>query len=1082
MKLKKSKSNPNITSLKLQELSLYLNDKIKLIQLIINDTCVSINTINKIDTIFSSNDIHLTNSILIDLLDKTHIIQSDIIHLKDTSETDNLLDGMQEIINKLAVIISGFGTNKLSHILFICFGNEFQMSEYTDPILKDKFSLINQYVIFTGYKIINWKSNVQKYSDDDCYCCNKTSDDIILIEECNNLECFITDDTSNSFFQNTNSIRFSIHNEKLKKTLSINGVVNETPVDCMINKYIYHRKNELISMSKSYSRIEKELISRLTYSLSLKEYLIYGNEDIYKKMIKIITEVKNIKQTKLDQSIKQFLELNKTDQRELLINLLIYNQDPELKYICSLLYDLISTQSLDNNENNDSNNIYNSLPYKIQEYFKETIKHTISYKQEILNKYDVSKVGLEQQIYLLKVNDNVKEKAITKLKEITGKPDELCFKTKQYLEGLIKIPFGSYKHEPILKVMDDINLLFNKLISNIQYNFNDFIIIKKNKYTNVEINNYITTYKNFLSNNMISKIEILLDTQNIKYLSKLIKQINTIKKNNHQTKIQYTNTNKPTLISRIIEYFNENNNVLLSFILKTYDSIKPRNIYQVTNTLNEITNINSKINKIENTMEDINTTLDSSIYSHSLAKKQIMKIIGQWMNGEQSGYCFGFEGSPGIGKTSLAKKGLTNCLKDANNNSRPFAFIALGGSTNGSSLEGHGYTYMNSTWGKIVDILMETKCMNPIIYIDELDKVSKTEQGKEIIGILTHLIDPTQNDCFQDKYFTGIDIDLSKALFIFSYNDAEQIDKILLDRIHRIKFDNLSLQDKVVIVNKFILPEINQKMGFDNVVELNNNIIKYIIENYTLEPGVRKLKEILFDLYGEINLNILKRNNVEIPIVIDEDNIENIYLTKYNKIYAKKIHNNNEIGIINGLWANSLGIGGITPIQTLFYPSSIFLDLQLTGLQGDVMKESMNVAKSLAWNLINDVTKKEWLEYFSTTKCQGLHIHCPEGGISKDGPSAGAAITTAIYSLLTKKPIKNNIGITGEINLNGEITAIGGLEYKIDGGIKAGITTFLYPKSNNRDFNEWKKKNTIDNNIIFIGISNINDVFNHVFI
>ena len=142
----------------------------------------------------------------------------------------------------------------------------------------------------------------------------------------------------------------------------------------------------------------------------------------------------------------------------------------------------------------------------------------------------------------------------------------------------------------------------------------------------------------------------------------------------------------------------------------------------------------------------------------------------------------------------------------------------------------------------------------------------------------------------------------------------------------------------------------------------------------------------------------------------------------------------------------------------------------------------MNVAKSLAWNLIDDNTKTKWLEYFTTTKCQGLHIHCPDGGISKDGPSAGSAITTAIYSLLTEKPIKNNIGITGEINLNGEITAIGGLEFKIDGGIKAGITTFLYPKSNNRDFNEWKKKNNIDNNITFIEISNINDVFKHVFI
>lgn len=380
---------------------------------------------------------------------------------------------------------------------------------------------------------------------------------------------------------------------------------------------------------------------------------------------------------------------------------------------------------------------------------------------------------------------------------------------------------------------------------------------------------------------------------------------------------------------------------------------------------------------------------------------------------------------------------------------------------------------------------METKCMNPIIYIDELDKVSKTEHGKEIIGILTHLIDPTQNECFQDKYFSGIDIDLSKALFIFSYNDPEQIDKILLDRIHRIKFENLTTEEKIVIVNKYILPELNTKMGFENIINLNDSMIKYLIEFYTNEPGVRKLKEILFDLYGEINLEILKSKNNSIktiPIQINREDIDNKYLEKYKKILEKKIHPNNEIGIINGLWANSLGMGGIIPIQTLFFPSSTFLDLKLTGLQGDVMKESMSVAKTLAWYLTNDETKKKWLSYFESTKCQGLHIHCPEGSISKDGPSAGAAITTAIYSLLNNKKIKHDVAITGEISLNGEIMPIGGLETKITGGIKAGIQTFLYPISNHKDFQDWKKLNKEETNVQFIEINNIKDIFKHVFI
>jgi ATP-dependent Lon protease len=433
--------------------------------------------------------------------------------------------------------------------------------------------------------------------------------------------------------------------------------------------------------------------------------------------------------------------------------------------------------------------------------------------------------------------------------------------------------------------------------------------------------------------------------------------------------------------------------------------------------------------------------------------------------------------------TSLAKNGLSKCLIDEDGNTRPFSFIALGGSSNGSSLEGHSYTYVSSTWGRIVDILMESKCMNPIIYVDELDKVSKTEHGREIIGIFTHLIDSTQNTSFQDKYFSGIDIDLSKVLFIFSYNDPEQVDRILLDRIHRIKFENLSIEDKVVVVKKYIIPELNFKMGFDKIIDIEDETIHYIIEEYTNEPGVRKLKEIFFDLFGDINIELLNTDieSTALPIKVDIPSLENKYLNKHKRNIERKVHLKNDIGIINGLWANSLGKGGIIPIQTLFYPTNIFLELKLTGLQGDVMKESMNVAKTLAWNLTNSKMKKYWLKIFDESKCQGLHIHCPEGSVSKDGPSAGAAITVAIYSLLNKQKIPNNIAITGEINLQGEITAIGGLEYKIIGGIKAGVSKFFYPESNERDFIQFKDKHKFNNNNIeFIQINCIDTLLTSI--
>ena len=411
--------------------------------------------------------------------------------------------------------------------------------------------------------------------------------------------------------------------------------------------------------------------------------------------------------------------------------------------------------------------------------------------------------------------------------------------------------------------------------------------------------------------------------------------------------------------------------------------------------------------------------------------------------------------------------------------------IQMGGDSNGSTLHGHNYTYVGSTWGSIVQILIDKKCMNPIIFIDEVDKISRTEHGKEIVGILTHLLDPTQNDIFQDKYFTGIDLDLSKALFILSYNDVEAIDKILLDRIHRIKFSNLSLEDKLIISKTHILPEVYKKMGLEEMINIDDEVLKFIIDEYTSEAGVRKLKEILFEIVGEINLEVLKNNDIEfnLPIVITIEEIKTKYFKDKREIKNKKIHKENKIGIINGLWANSQGKGGVIPIQTSWRPSDKFLTLHLTGLQGDVMKESMNVALTLAWGLTPIERKSELLEN-QLNNVTGVHIHCPEGSVPKDGPSAGTAITIALYSLLNQKKIKHNIAITGEISLDGFVTEIGGLDLKILGGIKAGITEFLFPEDNAKDFNSFLEKykdTSIMKGIVFRQVKNIQDVIDVIF-
>jgi ATP-dependent Lon protease len=815
--------------------------------------------------------------------------------------------------------------------------------------------------------------------------------------------------------------------------------------------------------------------------LTLKELLVYGDTDIIKKVNDVNVDIKRLKQTNMEALTKHFLELDIYTQRCMLLNLLLYVQNKEVEYTCYLLYDLLNSAS--GYSVNHQEAIHTSFPWKIRNQMKDIVKYNINHVQEIIHKYDGNKISLEQQICLLKAPDSVKEKAMAKLKDLKGRPDEFGVKIRQFLEGLVRIPFGICKEEPILSAIKHINANFKSMYQTVARHNATTVAYTKQTYTILEISNAIKNMKKSTYNHLLDVINSKIQKWPVAVLNTIIKMLE-IKDDTPSTILKLGKSHKVEYITKSMQNLENHDHDAICKIINEIPELHEKSS-QITH-IQHMSKLENSIIQFHQGSAMVEKALDDSIYSHTHAKKQIMKIIGQWMNGEQTGYCFGFEGSPGIGKTSLAKKGLTKCLVDVNGEPRPFAFIAIGGSSSGSALEGHGYTYVNSTWGRIVDILMETKCMNPIIYIDELDKVSNTEAGKEIIGILTHLIDPTQNESFQDKYFAGIDIDISKALFIFSYNDAALIDRILLDRIHRIKFENLTLDDKMVIVRKYILPDINKKMGFDETVEMSDAVVEHIINCYTCEPGVRKLKEIIFDLYGEINLELIKsadKTEITIPIVVTIENLENKYLTKYQKISEKKIYKEPRVGIINGLWANALGMGGIIPIQTSFYPSSVFLDLQLTGLQGDVMKESMNVAKTLAWSLTCDSIKKDLLQYFESTKCQGLHIHCPDGSISKDGPSAGAAITTAIYSLLNKKHIRNDVAITGEINLSGEITAIGGLDVKISNGIRAGVKTFLYPQENHRDFSKWQQKcATPHPEITFVAISTITQVFDHVFV
>ena len=822
-------------------------------------------------------------------------------------------------------------------------------------------------------------------------------------------------------------------------------------------------------------------------SLTLKELLVYENDKLYLRFSGYISQLKLIKQKTISQVTKEFINNDLYNQRTTIIQLLIKSNEHEYQYLAYLLYDLLSNDNNGTIDSLEQTLLFDSLPWNMKKHFRNAMKQTINYTNYLTN-FDTNKIPLEQQICLLKTGDNVKEKAMVKLKEVKAKSEDTGAKARQYLEGLLKIPFGTYRNEPILNIIDNSVRTFSTLVKNNSTHLqNTDLFPIKNDYTSAEIFKYSTLLKdNFdkiYNKNILEKLHYFINNAKRTKLIETICAINSlIKKYNIKTHKLCHSGKKSSYMKEKILIFISENDIVVSDLAVHLKIIVQSPVEDVIKTSTDILNDNNKINTY---MKNMKTILDDAIHGHTHAKRQIERIVGQWINGENSGYCFGFEGPPGVGKTSLAKKGIANCLTCDNGDPRPFSLIAIGGSSNGSILDGHNYTYVGSTWGKIVDILMEKKCMNPIIFIDELCKISQTENGKELIGILTHLIDPTQNDSFQDKYFNGIDLDLSKTLFIFSYNDASKIDKILLDRIHRIKFDFLTLENKLTITKNYLFPEIYKKMGVTNIISINDDVIEYIIKHYTCEPGVRKLKEILFEIVGEINLSILNANyNIDFPIEITADDVKYKYLKEKHEIRTQKIHTKPLVGVITGLWANSMGQGGVLPIEAAYFPCNNFLDLKLTGMQGDVMKESMTVAKTLSWSLLTKIQMVKLQKDMTSTKYQGLHIHVPEGATPKDGPSAGVAITIALYSLLSKRKIKNNIAITGEICLQGKVTAIGGLDLKIIGGIHSGVDTFIYPEQNKKDFDDFMckyKENVIIKGISFHSVSTIGEVLKLVF-
>ena len=302
-------------------------------------------------------------------------------------------------------------------------------------------------------------------------------------------------------------------------------------------------------------------------------------------------------------------------------------------------------------------------------------------------------------------------------------------------------------------------------------------------------------------------------------------------------------------------------------------------------------NNTSPIEEIRTFIKKTKTKLDNTVYGHNDAKDQIIRFLAQRITKSNAvgNNIIGLEGPPGVGKTLIAKEGISKALD------LPFQFISLSGTEDASHMVGHSYTYEGSTWGKIADMLMKSGCMNLVIFMDELDKVSASHKGEEISNLLIHLTDSTQNDKFQDKYFMDVDLDLSKCLIIFSYNDANLINPILRDRMIKIKADGYNLTDKVQIAQKYLIRDLCQQfdMTRDNIV-ISDEVLKYIILNkIEEEKGVRNLKRALELIMSNINLNLLlEEENIPFPFEISVKTVDTYVkhpdntLQKYHAMYT----------------------------------------------------------------------------------------------------------------------------------------------------------------------------------------------------
>lgn len=470
------------------------------------------------------------------------------------------------------------------------------------------------------------------------------------------------------------------------------------------------------------------------------------------------------------------------------------------------------------------------------------------------------------------------------------------------------------------------------------------------------------------------------------------------------------------------------------------------------------TTIGGDLDKCRERLKTIKEEFDSKVFGQTEFKTVIGDIVGKWFTNPNSmGKAIGLCGPPGCGKTLIAS-GLGKVL------GIPYQEIHLGGLEDGSVLNGHSFTYSGAQPGLIVTKMVAAGEPRCIMFFDELDKACTKHGTNEVFNVLIHATDPNTNKHFSDKFFQDVTFPLDKVIFVFSFNDASKIDPILKDRMEIINVSPYSMADKIEIAKNYLTPELLDGVGIERgSVVMTPQTIEHIVSKYTLEAGVRRLRGSIEKIFLKMNVDRIygrgpfknrETFNKETPIRITKKQVLK-YLGKPN-IHNEKIHTNDQIGVINGLYATTIGSGGILPI--LVYPAKNGHNkptLELTGKQGKVMRESV----SFAWTIAKNCTKAVIVDKFYKHNKGGIHVHAPDGAVSKDGPSAGAAFTTAFISRLTGYPIKKEIAMTGEISIGGNVTAIGGLEHKLAGAKVAGVKLVFVCEQNLDDLKKIKESN-----------------------